>query len=304
MFKLGEKQRLVVSRETRQGFYLKEPDTLENGPGRPDSSENSVRPHLLQDRGIRDVLLPGKLAPADLCIDDIIEVFIYRDSEDRLVATTKEPLITLGETAILEVRDTGKVGAFLDWGLEKDLLLPFHEQLYKVKTGDRVLVALYLDKSSRLCATMNVYDYLRTDSSYNKEDTVTGTVYNTIPKFGIYVAVDNKYCALIPAREVRQELKPGTQISARVTKVHPDGKLDLSLQKKGFLQMDEDSDIIYDKLKNAGGFLPYHDKSDPEAIKKEFSMSKNSFKRAIGRLYKEGKIAITREGIYTKSREP
>lgn len=284
MFRLGKKQHLTVSRETRQGFYLKEPGTMISG-----------------DK-IKEVLLPGRQAPKDLCEGDIIEVFIYKDSEDRLIATTSEPALTLGETAVLEVKDVSAIGAFLDWGLEKDLLLPFHEQLYKVKPGDKVLIALYIDKSSRLCATMNVYEYLKTNGPYGKDDLVTGIVHTIIPKFGVYVAVDNCYSALIPAREVRQELKPGEVVTARVTIVHSDGKMDLSPQKKAFLQMDEDSEKIYEKLVNAGGFLPFHDKSEPAEIKDEFMMSKNSFKRAIGRLNKEGKIAITEDGIYTKSR--
>lgn len=287
MFLIGRKQRLIVSKETRQGFYLKEPDLFGI------DAEN----HPAKDAKIKEILLPGKQAPEDLSAGDIIEVFIYRDSKDRLIATTNEPALTLGETGLLKVKETGSVGAFLDWNLEKDLLLPFHEQLYKVQTGDEVLVALYLDKSSRLCATMNVYEYLRTDSSYKKDDTVTGTVYSTIPKFGIYVAVDNKYSAMIPAKEAREELKPGTYITARVTSIHSDGKMNLSLQKKAFMQMDEDSQKIYDALIKSDGFLPYHDKSDPVEIKKEFKMSKNSFKRAIGRLYKEGKIEILQNGI-------
>lgn len=312
MFRLGKKQRLTVSKETRQGFYLKEPETMVNGES-PSPTQNK-KPrydnkfikkgynHRREDE-IKEILLPTKLAPEGLCTGDIIEVFIYRDSEDRLIATTLEPALTLGETAVLDVKEVGAVGAFLDWGLEKDLLLPFHEQLYKVKKGDKVLTALYIDKSSRLCATMNVYEYLRTDSTYKKDDSVTGTVYGVIPKFGVYVAVDNRYSAMIPAREIRQELKLGEVVTARVTKVHSDGKIDLSLQKKAFLQIDEDSEKIYEKLVNAGGFLPFHDKSEPNDIKDEFNMSKNSFKRAIGHLNKEGKIAITAEGIYTKSRE-
>lgn len=309
MFRLGEKQRLTVSKETRQGFYLKEPETIiSTGNGkRPSAAQNPK----FRDKGynrkheedIKEVLLPGKQVPDGLCTGDIIDVFIYRDSEDRLIATTIEPALTLGETAVLEVKEVSAVGAFLDWGLEKDLLLPFHEQLYKVKKGDKVLAALYIDKSSRLCATMNVYEYLKTDSPYKKDDLVTGTVYSLIPKFGVYVAVDNRYSALIPAREIRDELKPGESVTARVTMVHSDGKIDLSLQKKAFLQMDEDSEKIFEKLANAGGFLPFHDKSEPADIKDEFKMSKNSFKRAIGRLNKEGKISIREDGIYMTDSE-
>ena len=286
MFQLGKKQILIVTKETKQGFYLA-----------PETKPENLRNVPPQDRNVTEILLPGKLAPESLQEGDRIEVFIYRDSEDRLIATTETPFITLGGVAALKVKEVSHVGAFLDWNLAKDLLLPYHEQLYKVKAGDEILVALYLDKSSRLCATMNVYEYLRSDSPYQKDDMVSGTVYHTIEQFGVYVAVDNLYQGMIPMREVHTELRHGTKITARVTNIRPDGKLDLSLQKKAFLQMDDDSALIYERLEEAGGFLPYHDKSEPQMIKKEFQMSKNAFKRAIGRLMKEGKIRITDTGI-------
>ena len=139
------------------------------------------------------VLLPKKEVPKEIEIGDPVEVFLYKDSSDRLIATTAEPKITLGELAVLTVKDTGKIGAFLDWGLPKDLLLPFKEQTAKVKKGDEVLVALYVDKSGRLCATMKVYEKLRTDSPYKKDDHVEGIIYETSDNFGVFVAVDNCY---------------------------------------------------------------------------------------------------------------
>lgn len=144
------------------------------------------------------VLLPKKEVPKEIEIGDPVEVFLYKDSSDRLIATTAEPKITLGELAVLTVKDTGKIGAFLDWGLPKDQLLPFKEQTAKVKKGDQVLVALYVDKSERLCATMKVYEKLETDSPYKKDDHVEGIVYERSDNFGVFVAVDNKYSALIP----------------------------------------------------------------------------------------------------------
>ena len=243
------------------------------------------------------VLLPGKQVPKGLEAGDPVEVFLYRDSDDRLIATTAEPKIQLGEIRKLKVVDTGRIGAFLDWGLEKDLLLPFREQTKKVKVGDQVLAALYVDRSGRLCATMKLYERLRQDAPYKKDDMVRGTVYETSDNFGVFVAVDDCYSALIPKREVYGELQAGDVVEARVTRVHEDGKMDLSLRKKAFLQMDEDAGKVLERIKENGGSLPFTDKADPELIKRELGLSKNAFKRAVGRLLKEQKIQITEKTI-------
>jgi len=243
------------------------------------------------------VLLPKKQVPKDIEIGDPIEVFLYKDSSDRLIATTNTPKITLDELAVLEVADTAKIGAFLNWGLEKDLLLPFKEQTSKLKKGDKVLVALYIDKSGRLCATMKVYPKLRTDHSYQKDDQVQGIIYDKSENFGMFVAVDNCYSALIPKREAFGDLKVGDVVEARVAKVREDGKIDLSVRKKAFMQMDDDATIILRRMEEYGGKLPFTDKADPELISKEFGMSKNAFKRAVGRLLKEKKIKITEKNI-------
>lgn len=249
------------------------------------------------------VLLPKKQVPKGLEIGDPVEVFLYKDSSDRLIATTNTPKITLGELAVLEVEDTARIGAFLNWGLEKDLLLPFKEQTSKVKKGDKVLVALYVDKTGRLCATMKVYEKLRTDSPYQKDDQVKGIIYDSSENFGMFVAVDNCYSALIPKREAFGDLKVGDMIEARVTKVKEDGKLDLSPRKKAFLQMDEDAQMVLARIQEYGGNLPFNDKADPELIKKEFGLSKNAFKRAVGRLLKEKKVKITDKGITLKQQK-
>lgn len=243
------------------------------------------------------VLLPKKQVPAGLELGDPVEVFLYKDSMDRLIATTQEPKITLGELAVLKVADTGRIGAFLDWGLEKDLLLPFKEQTAKVKKGEEVLVSLYIDKSGRLCATMKVYELLRTDSPYQKDDMVEGIIYDTSDQFGIFVAVDQKYSALIPRREAYGDLKVGTRISGRVIRVREDGKLDLSVREKAYLQMDQDARMIWERLQQYGGTLPFNDKADAEVIRAEFGLSKNAFKRAVGRLLKSGKIEIKEKSI-------
>lgn len=276
--------------------------TLEKGLGK----KQMLRVVKLVDFGVylgseeEKVLLPKKQVPEGTRIGDELEVFLYKDSSDRLIATTAEPALTLGGVAALTVADTGRVGAFLEWGLEKDLLLPFKEQTAKVEKGDKVLVALYVDKSRRLCATMKVYDRLQKDSPYKKDDHVSGTVYESSDNFGVFVAVDNRYSALIPKREAFGSLKVGDKVEARVVKVHEDGKLDLSIREKAFIQMDADAAAIVRRMKEYGGELPFTDKAEPELIQKEFGLSKNAFKRAVGRLLKEGKVEISKSSIVLK----
>ncbi len=246
------------------------------------------------------VLLPKKQVPSGIEPGDPVEVFLYRDSSDRLIATTHEPKIMLGQLAVLEVVDTGRVGAFLDWGLEKDLFLPFKEQTAKVQKGDRCLVSLYIDKSGRLCATMKVYALLKTDSPYQKDDQVKGIIYDKSDEFGVFVAVDNQFSARIPKKDVFASMHVGDVVEARVTKVKEDGKLDLSVRGKIPEQMDKDADKIYKRMRQYDGELPFNDKADPEIIKSEFGMSKAAFKRAVGRLLKEGRIEILKNGIRIK----
>ena len=243
------------------------------------------------------VLLPKRQVPEGIEAGDPIEVFLYKDSDDRLIATTNEPKIELGELAVLSVVDTGKFGAFLDWGLEKDLFLPFKQQTAQMKKGYQCLVSLYIDKSERLCATMRVYELLRSDSPYRKDDEVEGIIYDISENFGAFVAVDNQFSALIPKKDVFGSFKVGQSVRARVAAVKPDGKLDLSIKDKIPMQMDKDAQIILEKMERNGGKLSFTDKADPEIIKKEFQMSKNAFKRAIGRLLKEKKIEITEKTI-------
>ncbi len=269
--KLGEKQVLTIEKQVDFGVYL-----------------GTEEEH---------VLLPKKQVPKGAGPGDPVEVFLYKDSRDRLIATTNEPKLTLGELAVLEVIDTGKNGAFLDWGLEKDLFLPFREQTGPVKKGDHVLVSLYIDKSSRLCATMKVYEKLSCDSPYQKDDMVEGIVYELSDRFGVFVAVDGKYSALIPKREVYHSYRVGETIRARVSAVKDNGKLDLSVREKAFIQMDVDAAKLMDYMEKHGGRIPFTDKAAPETIRTEFEMSKNEFKRAVGRLLKEKKIEIREKEI-------
>ncbi len=271
MFQLGRKQELVVVKTVDFGVYLGED----------------------QNAGMDErVLLPKKQVPENCNIGDKIEVFLYKDSRDRLIATVNIPKLMVGEVGFLKVSQVTKIGAFLDWGLEKDILLPYKEQTRKVREGEEVLAALYIDKSSRLAATMNVYEYLRKDSEYKKDDIVTGMIYQTSDNFGVFVAVDNIYSALIPRKEVVGELRIGDTVQARVTGVKPDGKLDLSIREKAYLQIEKDAVKILQIIDSFDGVLPFTDRANPEVIKRETQMSKNEFKRAIGNLLKNGKIEI------------
>lgn len=272
MIELGKRQELTIVKKVEFGVYL-------SSEGEGEATKERV-------------LLPGKEVPEDAEIGDILTVFIYRDSKDRMIATTRDAKIMVGETAALEVKETGKIGAFLGWGLEKDLLLPFKEQTRQVHPGEECLVALYVDKSGRLCTTMKVYHYLRTDSPYQKDDRVEGRIYEISERFGTFVAVDDKYSARIPKSEPTGGLKVGDKVLARVSEVLEDGKLTLSLREKAYIQMSRDADRLMEMLEREGGKLPFSDKADPELIRSKVGMSKNEFKRAVGSLYKQRLIAI------------
>ena len=275
MICLGEKQELAIVKKVEFGVYLA----------------------VSFEEAAEHVLLPVKQVPEDSEVGDKLEVFVYRDSKDRIIATVNEPLLCMGKVAELTVVTVGRFGAFLDWGLEKDLLLPFREQRGVVKPGGKVLVSLYIDKSSRLCATMNVYASLRTDSPYQAEDRVRGRVYELSDNFGAFVAVDNLYSGLIAKKELYGKVVPGMDIEARVLRVRADGKLDLSVREKAHLQMNVDADRILALLDSYEGALPFSDKAAPEVIEHETGMSKNEFKRAVGRLLKQGKIEIGEKTI-------
>ena len=235
MIELGKKQELTIVKRVDFGVYL------------ADVSESAEE----------KVLLPAKQVPAGAEVNDKLTVFVYRDSKDRLIATTKEPMLQVGEFALLTVKQVGKFGAFLDWGLEKDLLLPFKEQTTPLKAGDECVAALYIDKSNRLCATMKIYHYLRTDSPYRKDDKVEGIVYEISDNFGVFVAVDNCYSGLIPKKEPAKGIAVGDRICARVTEVKEDGKLSLSIREKAYMQIDTDAKKLMEMLKERGGKLPF-----------------------------------------------
>lgn len=254
---------------------------------------------LKEDDSTQTVLLPSREVPAGLKDGDKISVFLYKDSEDRPVATLKKPDVQLGEVASLKAISTTKIGAFLDWGLEKDLLMPYSEQLGQVVANRRYPIYLYLDKSGRLAATMKIYDKLSSESPFKKGDWTEGIVYQINPDVGAFIAVDGKYNGMIRKEDINDEVRLGHRIPVRVAGVTPDGKLTLSPIKKAYKEIPGDAEMIYRKvLKN--GFLPFNDKSAASAIKAEFGISKSAFKKAIGRLLKENKITQSEKGIRLK----
>ncbi|NLK72333.1 MAG: S1 RNA-binding domain-containing protein [Clostridiales bacterium] len=278
MIKLGEIQSLKISRMASVGAYL-----------------------FSEDYPKEEILLPLSQVPREKNPGDNIDVFVYRDSKDRLIATVRRPLLTLGQTGELKVSEVSDIGAFLDWGLEKDLLLPFKEQACRVIKGNSYLVGVYIDNSDRLCATMNVYKMLKSNSPYSAGDKVEGKIYLIKKDMGAFVAVDNQYHGLIALNELYGKYQCGDRIEARVVKVRDDGKLDLSLREKAYKQMDSDAKIILKELIENNGILYLNDDSSPEIINKRLNMSKRAFKRAVGRLLKEDMILFTENGIKLKS---
>ena len=275
-----------------------------------------VGAYLTDGKGLgdtMDVLLPTRQIPEGLEIGDNVEVFLYRDSEDRLIATTHEPLITLGEIKKLKVKSVSDIGAFLDWGLSRDLFLPFKEQTVKVEQEKSYLVRLYIDKSGRLAASMKIAGALKPNDIYKKGDHVKGVVYNVKKDFGVFVALYDKplteeetseeevktvkYSGLIHSSEVFENLYVGDEVTCRVVKAREDGKLDLAMRDEIPQQMEKDAEMVLDVIKSYGGKLPFNDKADAARIKKEFGISKNAFKRAVGRLYKNNLIIIEESGI-------
>lgn len=278
MIELGKFQDLYIVKRKDFGVYVNDKKDADDG----------------------SILLPAKQVPKDARIGDRISCFVYKDSEDRPIATVHVPKITLGAIRPLRVKDVSSIGAFLDWGLEKDLFLPFKEQIGHIRPGREYLVSLYIDKSSRLCATMKIGKLLSTDHSYHAGDWVLGTIYNIHPDHGAFVAVEDQYLGRIPKQEIHEKLSAGDHLRMRITSVASDGKLNLSLHEKAYLQMDRDAKLVMDTIESYDGALPFNDKAKPAVIERELGLSKNAFKRAVGRLLKEGKITITPTGILKK----
>ncbi|MEB3072140.1 CvfB family protein [Parvimonas sp. C2] len=276
MYNLGEFQKLIIKRFKNNGAYI----------GLKDVKNEKL-----------DILLPKKEVLETDKVDDEIEVFVYKDNQARFVATRKNPKISLGKLETLEVMDISKIGAFLDWGLEKELFLPFKEQSMKLEKGRKYLVALYIDKSDRLCATMKIRDYLTSDSPYKEGEWVEGIIYSIHKDYGAFVAVDKKYDAMIENKDIVGVLEIGEPINFRISKVKKDGRLNLVLKNLSHIEINDNAEILFNIIKDRGGFLNLNDKSDPDRIKEICGMSKSSFKKAVGRLLKNQKIQFEGNGI-------
>ncbi len=273
MLKLGEYNTLEIVRERDQGIYLCD----EQGD---------------------EVLLPNKYVPEQFQIRDNLKVFVYLDSSERIVATTLEPYATIKSFAYLKCTNVSEIGAFLDWGLEKDLFVPFKEQASKMRAGSWYLVYVYLDEeTNRLVASSKTNAFL--DNSLvllSPFDEVALIASHPSPQ-GWNMIVNQKHLGLVYADEIFQKITPGDQLKGYVKKVRPDGKIDLTLQRHGYRGIEPNAQQILNELSANGGFIDLNDKSDPEDIKEVFQLSKKSFKKAIGSLYKARKIAIEKDGI-------
>jgi predicted RNA-binding protein (virulence factor B family) len=270
----GETNLLTAKRRTLNGYYLIDDENVE-------------------------VLLPNKYVPSGMKPGDEISVFVYKDSEDRIIATDINPYIMLNEFAVLEVVDVNPVGAFLDWGLEKDLLVPYSEQSSKMQVGSSYPVYLYLDdKTQRLVASGKINKFLdQEEITVNNGDEVELLICNATD-LGINVIINNVHIGLLYDNELFQAVTPGDILTGYVKNVRPDNKIDVSLQKQGYVNVEPNAQKILEKLKDGDGFLNINDKSDPIIILAKLEMSKKTFKKAIGSLYKQKIIRIEKDGIY------
>jgi len=279
MINIGDLNNLKVVRRAEFGYYL--------GAETESTSD--------------DILLPMKstLGRA-LNIDDEVEAFIYRDTSDRLIATLKKPLAKVGDLAYLKVVDMTTIGSFVEIGLERDILVPFKEENYKLETGRKYLFYIYLDKTGRLAATTFVDKYLYETDSYKIDDEVEGTVYGIQTNGTVMIAIDDIYRAVILRNENYNNLTPGDRLKVRVKKYYEDGKMDVTTRKPRLEERDVVEEQILEYLKSCDGSMPYNDKSSPDDIKKIFKTSKNAFKRALGGLMKSDLILQDEEGTRLK----
>lgn len=273
MLSLGKVNSLYFFKKTIFGVFLRDNDSDE------------------------EVLLPNKYVPKDVDLGDPIDVFLYTDSEDRIVATTLTPKIFLHEVAVLEVKDTTKFGSFLDWGLEKDLFLPFAEQDGRLQIGDKVTVCLCLDeRTDRLFASAKIKGFSNQEITVKEGDEVD-LLIGEESDLGYQVVINNTYIGLVFFNKIFRPLYKGDEVKGFIEKIRDDGKIDVSLQKKGYTQVIDSQELLLKKLQENNGVLHLTDKSDPELIVQELLMSKKVFKKCLGALYKQRKIKIETDRI-------
>lgn len=269
---VGQFNKLRVNRKVEFGFYLED--------------------------GAEGILLPKRFAPNNLNIDDEIEVFVYHDSDNRLIATTQQPKAVVGEIAKMKVVSVTKQGAFLDWGLMKDLFVPASKQVSGMRLGGEYLVMLYIDEmTGRVAATEKVENLMSNDALTVKEmEPVDLLVYRT-SELGYVMIINNKHIGILHGNEVFQQLEIGDKVKGFIKKIRPDNKIDIILGKPGYTKVEDESAKILRLLQENNGYLPYNDKSDPTDIYAFFGMSKKAFKMTTGNLYKQKKIQFTQTGI-------
>lgn len=273
MLALGKINRLAIKKKVEFGYFM---DGLEWG----------------------EILLPKRYAPADAAPGQLLDVFLYLDSEDQLIATTETPKIQVGGFALLQAVDVNRVGAFLQWGLSKDLLVPYSEQQIPMQANKRYLVHCLVDKSNRIIASSKLDKFLdKTPAKYQEKQAVDIMIANHT-ELGYKAIINQQHWGLLFKDQVVERLYPGQQLTAYIRQVRSDGKIDLSLNPIGAAKVKNLEPVILDALQQAGGFLPLHDKSSPDEIYQQFSASKKAFKQAIGSLFKAKKIRIGADGIY------
>jgi len=246
---------------------------------------------------IGEILLPNKYLTDGLRAGDTVNVFVYLDSEDRLVATTETPKAQVGEFALLQVKQVTKVGAFLDWGLEKDLLVPFGEQPRPMQKGEKHLVRVYIDRSERIAASAKIGKFLENRTNELKAGQEVELIVYDFTELGAKVIIDGRFSGLLFKSELFGHPAVGEKLKGYVTKVREDGKIDVTLRKTGAEEVDRAKEALVGALRAAGGFLPVGDKTPPQEISRLFQMSKKSFKKALGNLYKEGVVEIGEDGV-------
>lgn len=273
MIEIGKYNTLKIVRDTQVGLYLSD--------------------------GKEDILLPNKYVPREFEVGEELIVFVYLDHEERPVATTLEPYIYLNEFALLRVNYTNKFGAFLDWGLEKDLFAPFREQARPMEKGKRYLVYMYIDeKSNRLAGTSKINQFLSNDELTVEEGEEVDLIISHITEMGINVIINEQHKGLMYKDQVYEDLRTGDRMKGYIKHIRPDNKIDVSLQKAGFENIEPNAEKVLDELRASRGFLRLNDDSHPEDIKTVLKMSKKTFKKAIGTLYKQKLIEIKDDGIY------
>ncbi|MBW1658349.1 CvfB family protein [Flavobacterium quisquiliarum] len=280
MLEIGKYNTLTILRDTKVGLFLGDP---ENDP-----------------EGVHDVLLPNKYVPKEFEIGAELIVFVYLDHEQRPVATTLVPYILLNEFALLRVNYINNVGAFMDWGMEKDILVPFKEQARPMEKGKRYLVYLYMDKqTNRLVASSKTNQFLSNDQLTVEKDEEVDLIVSHITDMGINVIINERHKGLLYKDEVYDDsIRTGQRLRGYIKNIRPDNKIDVALQAQGFESIEPNAEKILSELRASRGFLRLNDNSHPEDIKTVLKMSKKSFKKAIGTLYKERLIEIKEDGIY------